>query len=891
MKINQIRTLSGPNVYSHAPVILMSLDLEELNEKESRDIPGFIDRLLAALPGLDHHHCSKGRPRGFVERLQEGTYFGHVVEHVALALTALADIPGAHGKTYHAGRPGIYNVIVEYKAEQATRYLLERAVALVEGLIKGEAVTPDEAVREAKAIAADTELGPSTLSIVKAAERRGIPWLRLNEGNLVQLGHGKARKYIQAAMTEQTSAIAMEVASDKDMTKALLARASIPVPTGRVVRTAEEALAAFEALGAPVVVKPLDGRQGKGVSLNLFDPEEVARAFEIAHEFSRSILIEEQFDGGNFRVLVVGGKMIAASERLPCEVVGDGRHTVGELIDIENQSPLRGAGHEKPLTKIKVDEVLHAYLAKEGLSLNDVPRDGETVRLRDGMNLSTGGTAVDVTDVIHPSVARLCERAARVVGLDVCGVDLVTKDISLPIQERGGVIELNAAPGLRMHLFPSQGKPRDVGGAIVETLYPGGASGRVPIISITGTNGKTTVTRMIGHVLSEAGKVVGMTTTDGVYVGGETVVEGDTTGPFSARTVLADPTVEVAVLETARGGIVRRGLGYDWSDIGVMTNVRPDHIGQDGIENVEDLLRIKRLVAERVREGGTLILNADDDRLARLPGDEAISRVNKRIVYFSLSTGHPLIVKHCSVGGSAYFVKDGWIIEAKGKIERKIVQIASMPIAMAGAALFQVANAMAAIAACRTYGLGRQQIAASLRSFRSEVHNPGRANVYAINGGYVMIDYGHNPDAFEAVSHLAAQLRAPRVTGIVGVPGDRDDSVIIEAGRVAAKGFHRLLVKEDRDLRGRKPGEVAGLLCQSVNEASPGRECHVILDECAALEQELARMRQGDFVVLFYDRLDAVTRILERHAAAATSPVGLPANDQMRFSQSAGEAR
>jgi cyanophycin synthetase len=888
MKIHKIRTLSGANVYSHSPVMLMRLDLEELNGKESREIAGFNDRLLESLPGLWHHHCATVRPGGFIERLREGTYFGHVVEHVALELMALADIATAHGKTRYAGEPGVYNVAVEYRAEPATRYLLEKAVTLVEALIRGEAAALEAWIGEARQIAADTQLGPSTRSITDAAEQRGIPWVRLGEVSLVQLGYGKARRYIQAAVTEQTSAIAVEVASDKDLTKSLLERASIPVPKGQTVRTVAEALAAFDELGPPVVVKPLDGRQGMGVSLNLFSHEEVMQAFEIASAYSSSVLVEEQFDGGNYRVLVVGGRMIAASERQPCHVMGDGMHTVGELIEIENRNPLRGEGHEKPLTRIKTDDTLHTSLARQGIGLDHVAGDGEMVRLRDGMNLSTGGTAIDVTDQVHPSVARMCERAARAVGLDVCGIDLVAEEITQPIKSHGGIIELNAAPGLRMHLFPSRGTPRDVGRAIVDMLYPEGATGRIPIISTTGTNGKTTVTRMIGHVLAEAGEVVGMTTTDGITIGGEMIVAGDTTGPVSARTVLADPTVEVAVLETARGGIVRRGLGYDWADIAVMTNIKADHIGQDGIETVDDILRIKSLVAERVREGGTLILNADDERLASLPSRDGVSRTSKRIIYFSLRADEPLIARHRADGGTVYFARDGQIVEANAEAESEVIKIASMPVALGNAASFQVANAMAAIAACRAYGLARHQVAAALQSFRSEVHNPGRANIYAIKGGHVMLDYGHNPDAFDAVCHMAAQLRAQRVTGIIGVPGDRDDSVIIEAGRVAARGFHRLLVKEDKDLRGRRPGEVAGLLCQSVSEAAPDRQCHVILDERAAFDQEIEQLQPGDFLVVFYEKLETVLEILEQHMAIATPK---QTGDPRRYSQRAGEIR
>jgi cyanophycin synthetase len=888
MKIHKIRTLSGPNVYSYSPVLLMRLDLEELNEIESRAVTGFNDRLLTTLPGLSHHHCSKGKAGGFVERLHEGTYFGHIVEHVALELTVLADIATTHGKTRHGGEPGIYNIAIEYRAEQATRYLLEKAVALVEALIAAQAVALDEWIREAKQIAADTELGPSTRSITDAAERRGIPWMRLDDGSLVQLGYGKARRYIQAATTEQTGAIAVDVASDKELTKALLERASIPVPKGRTVRSVEAAQAALDEIGPPVVVKPLDGRQGRGVSLNLFSKADVARAFEIAREFSPSVLIEEQLDGSNFRVLVVGNRVVAASERLPCQVRGDGLHTIAELIETENRNPLRGTGHEKPLTQIKVDDALRDCLLKQGITLDHVAAEGETVRLRDEMNLSTGGTAIDITDRVHPSVARLCERAARLIGLDVCGIDLVIEDISQPIRSRGGIIELNAAPGLRMHLFPHQGTPRDVGRAIIEMLYPEGATGRIPIISTTGTNGKTTVTRMIGHALSQAGRIVGMTTTDGISINGETIVEGDTTGPASARTVLADPTVEVAVLETARGGILRRGLGYDWADIAILTNIKGDHIGQDGIETIDDILHIKSLVAERVREGGTLILNADDERLARLSEREAVRRTNKRVVYFSLEPDNPVVARHRATGGTAYFVKGGFVIEACGKAEAELVEIASMPVALGDAASFQIANAMAAMAACRAYGLEQQQVAASLQSFRSEAHNPGRANIYEVRGGHVMIDYGHNPDAFEAVARMAARLRARRVTGIIGVPGDRDDSVVIEAGRAAARGFHRLLVKEDKDLRGRPRGEVARLLCRAINEIAPDCPCEVILNECEALDRELAELQPGDFLVIFYEALGPALEIIERHRMTTSQALGMQTDQVKRYTQRVG---
>jgi len=874
MRVDKIRTLAGPNIYNHKPVLVMRLDLEELAETESSGLAGFNERLTALLPGLSEHHCSKGRPGGFIERLQSGTYLGHIVEHVALELSEMAGVPVYYGKTLYADEPGCYNVIVAYKAERGMRFLLEVAVGLVEALVKDEPYSLEEKLTEARRIIARTELGPSTRAIVEAARSRGIPTFRVNNDSLVQLGYGKNRKFIQAAMTGQTSGIAVEIAGDKELTKTILEQADLPVPRGRIVETPDEAVAAMHDLGAPVVIKPMDGHQGKGVSLNLTTPAEVSEAFRIAQEYSHDVLVEEQLTGRDYRVLVVNGKLVAASERLPCHVAGDGRHTLAELIETVNSDPLRGDGHDNALTKIVVDQVMLACLHKRNLSLDHVPAAGERVFLRETGNLSTGGTATDVTDIVHPEVRRQCERAARVVGLDICGLDLVAADISRPLQKGNGFIEANAAPGLRMHTSPTVGQSRDVGRAIIDMLYPQGEDGRIPILSITGTNGKTTVTRMIGHVLQEMNWSVGMTTTDGIHIGGEIVSRGDTTGPHSARVVLSDSTVEVAVLETARGGITRRGLGYDWSDISVITNIREDHIGQDGIRDIEDLVHIKSLIAERVREGGTLILNADDEQCVRLIENERVRRVNKQFVYFSLNDNHLLIRKYLDIGGAAFFVRDGWIIEATGKDEYPVVEVSTIPVTMGGTAHFQVANALATIAACRAYGVTREHCADALRRFRNDEHNPGRANLYQVGVGYVLVDYGHNTDAFEAVARMAAQWSGRRVTAILGVPGDRDDRLIEDAGRIAAKGFHRIIIKEDRDLRGRQKGEVAGLLCRTINEAAPERECLTVLDEVAAFSQQLTEMKHGDVTVIFYDQLEPVREVLAQHGAVPAIGIG-----------------
>jgi cyanophycin synthetase len=874
MRVDKIRTLAGPNIYNHKPVLVMKLHLGALAETESSAVPGFNERLITLLPGVREHGCSKGRPGGFIERLVCGTYFGHIVEHVALELSELAGIPVYYGKTLYADEPGYYNVVVAYKAERGMRFLLGVAVELVDALIKGEPYPLEEKIEEARRLIAHTELGPSTRAIVAAARERGIPTFRVNSDSLVQLGYGRNRKFIQAAMTNHTSGIAVEISCDKELTKTILEQADLPVPRGRVVETAEEAVSTMRDLGAPVVVKPMDGCQGKGVSLNLTTAAEVSEAFLIAQEYSHDVLVEEQLTGRDYRVLVVNGKMVAASERLPCHVVGDGLHTLGELIEIANRDPLRGEGHDNFLTKIVVDEVMLCCLHKRNLSLEYVASAGEQVFLRETGNLSTGGTATDVTDIVHAEVKRQCERAARVVGLDICGLDLVAADISEPLQKGNGFIEANAAPGLRMHSQPSHGQPRDVGNAIIDMLYPQGADGRIPVISITGTNGKTTVTRMIHHILREMNWCVGMTTTDGIHIGGEIVSRGDTTGPHSARVVLSDPTVEVAVLETARGGITRRGLGYDWSDISVITNIREDHIGQDGIHDIEDLVHIKSLIAERVREGGTLILNADDEQCVRLIENSRVRRINKQFIYFSLNANHLLIRKYLDIGGAAFFVRDGWIIEATGHDEHRVVEVSALPVTMSGTAHFQVANAMAAIAAARAYGVTRENVAAALQSFRNDEHNPGRANLYQVGAGHVIVDYGHNPDAFEAVSRMAAQWDGRRATCILGVPGDRDDHLIEEAGRIAARGFNRIIIKEDKDLRGRRQGEVAGLLCRSVNEASPDKECLTVLDEVEAFSRELEELRHGDVIVIFYDQLEPILEVLAQHGAIPAVGIG-----------------
>lgn len=868
MKIQNIRTIHGPNVFHHKPVLIMTLALEEFAEVASCEIQGFIERLLQHLPGLQDHHCSPGRPGGFVERLHRGTYMGHIVEHIALELSSLAGIEAFYGKTVYAGQEGLYNVVVRFRDEEGMKFLLKTAVELAQSVAdpKAEEFPVADKVNEARRIVADYALGPSTQAIVNAATKRGIPSVRLNEMSMIQFGYGKHRRLIQASTTCRTSDIAVDIAQDKDLTKRLLENAHIRVPRGLVASNEEQALQCFEELGAPAVLKPSDGHHGQGVFLNLRSPGEVSAAYQIAAKYGAKVVIEEFLTGKDYRILIVGGKLVAASERVPAHVYGDGQHTLRELVEIENKNPRRGEGHEKPMTKIHLDAETLNYLSTSSLSLNYIPAPGERVFLKKVANLSTGGIAIDVTDRVHPEVRQMCERAAKWVGLDICGVDLIAPDIGSPVTKEMGIVELNAGPGLRMHVHPSHGKARDVGSAIIDMLYPGQNTGRIPIVAITGTNGKTTVTRLAAFAMQRTGQRVGMTTTDGIFVGGVKVASGDTTGPISARTILGEPDVDVAVLETARGGLVKRGLGFDWCDVGVITNVQADHIGQDGIETIDDILRIKSLVAERVREGGTLVLNADDKNLVKLAARLAKDDIHRHLTYFSLDAQNSVLVAHIRSGGTAYYLESGWIMESKGGKPRRLIHSSEIPLTMFGTARFQIANVLAATASCLAQNVPYEVLLSALRDFRSNEHNAGRANLYKIGRGYVMLDYGHNPDAFKSICEMTSHWETKCTTGVIGVPGDRSDQVILDAARAAALGFDKIYLRDDIDLRGRAPGEAPKLFSKVIKRISD-LPCRVILDEIEAMRTACAEVKEGEIVVIFYDELQIALKVLNEMGA------------------------
>ncbi|MFZ5436382.1 MAG: cyanophycin synthetase [Bacillota bacterium] len=854
MKLMDIYAFDGRNIHSHKPVIEMYVMLDNASSN-TREIPGFKDRLLEYLPGLKDHYCSLGRPGGFVERVDEGTMLGHVVEHVALELNTLIDAPVYYGKTRSTNTNRVYQVVFEYRAKQTALFLGRVAVELVDALVRGRTFPLDKRLEEAKTLHAATQLGPSTRAIIEAAQDRDIPVIRLNEGSLFQLGYGKHQRRIQATITDSCSSISVDIAGDKLLAKKLLADSGIPVPRGGVARTEKEALKIAGELGC-VAVKPAFGNQGKGVTLNLKDRKEIRLAFRLARSYSDLIIVEQFIPGNHYRVLVVGGRVVAAAQRFPASVVGDGRHTIKELIDIANADPRRGEDHEKPLTKIRVDPVVLMVLARLNLTLESVPSLGEQVFLRDNANLSTGGYAVDVTDEIHPDNMSLCVRAAQVLGLDVAGIDIVTRHISVPICSSGGVvIEVNAAPGIRMHLYPSQGKPRDVGAAIVQHMFPQGSKSRIPIVSITGTNGKTTTARLVAHFLNLWGLKVGLTCTDGVYIDNERIVTGDTTGAWSARLVLMDPTVEAAVLETARGGIIKTGLAYDQADVGVITNITGDHLGLDGIDSIEEMAWVKSQVVEAVRDDGHAVLNADDPM-----STSVVERVRCRLIPFSTKEDNLLVRKHIQRGGKAVYIKNGSMVVSEKDKEWTVLSLRDIPFTLQGKAIHNVENALAATAAAVGLGVPAYVIRRGLSSFAcNDRLNPGRFNLHAVSNFRVLVDYGHNPAALDSVLSTARQMTPSKLIGVVTTPGDRRDADIKAVGAVAAKYCDIIILKEDKDLRGRQPGEIARLMAEGVETAKfPAERVHIVLKEREAMLKGLQMAKKGDLVVVFYEKYQVV---------------------------------
>ena len=869
MRFTDLRHLSGPNAFTASPVTIARLELDELTCKETTDFGGFAERLTTALPGLASHHCAAGHPGGFLEAMARGTYFGHVTEHVALELSALAGRPVYLGRTMWAGADGRYDVMMECPQDEpadspVAAELLKLAIRIVCDVLGNETPLPgfDSDVDRITAVCERERLGVTTAAIAAAARHRGIPVRRMAGLSLLRLGYGCHRQLVWAALTSQTSAVGVDVAADKQLTKQLIAAAGIPVADGIAVRSAGEAAAAIAEIGGPVVVKPLVGSQGASVTIGVRTAAEAVAAYGKAADIGDAVLVEALVPGTDYRVLVIDGQVAAAAQLRPASVTGDGVHTIGQLVATANTDPRRGTGHSRELTMIKLDADALSHLDALGLDDHSVPAAGQVVTLRRNANLSTGGTSKDVTDLVHPEVAEMCRRAAAISGLDVCGIDLRLVDIAGPLHDPAGhgmaqpcaVLELNACPGLRMHLSPTEGRPRDVAAAVVDSLYPPGAPARIPVVSVTGTNGKTTTVRMISQVLAQAGMRVGMSCTDGVYVGGRLVYATDASGPRSAEMVLDDPTVEAAVLETARGGIIRRGLGYDQADVAVVTNITADHLGDDGIDDLDELIHVKALIAEEIRDGGSVVLNADDPATAAL-GDRPAVRAHAPVIrMFSLVPGNEVLTRHKAAGGLCYEVIDGQLTETHSGERRAMLAIADVPGAFGGRAAHVLANALAAVAACRAAGVSAKDIARGLTAFVPGEQNPGRANLYQAGTSPVLVDYGHNAAALEATGQLVSELWSAQPVAAVTLPGDRRDDLLVRSAEAIARWFPAVVLYEDSDKRGRADGEMLTLVTGALQAARPGIVCRSAENPADALRTALD-LAGGDPVLFVYEKL------------------------------------
>ncbi|WP_273508812.1 cyanophycin synthetase [Planktotalea frisia] len=903
MKILETSVFRGPNIYAKFPVIRHVVDIGILEEWPSAKIgEDFIEKLLDALPGLQEHGCSYREPGGFVRRLREdeGTWMAHIWEHMSIELQNVAGSDVSFGRTRDAGETGLYNMVFQYEQEEVGLHASQLALDFIHNLLpdhlveNGERVEGFDYIAESEAFIRTAQrkaLGPSTASLVNAGIARDIPWMRLNEYSLIQLGYGKYQKRIQATITSETDYIATDLASDKKATNRILGDLGLPVPRQISATSAEDAVKAAKRIGFPVVVKPLDGNHGNGISINLMTAEAVTEAFDFAlanNKRGRTIIVETFIEGLDHRMLVIDGKLEAVSKRVPGHIVGDGTHTAAELIEIVNSDPRRGVGHEKVLTRLELDKTAIEHLAEVGYDENTVLAEGEVVFLRSTANLSTGGTAVDVTDIVHPDNRNMAERAIKAIGLDIGGVDFLTADISQSYKDiPAGICEVNAAPGFRMHVAPSEGKPRDVSGAVMDMLFPAGTPSRVPIASITGTNGKTTVSRMVAHIHKLSGNTVGLATTDGVYIDGNLTVKGDLTGPRAAQMILRDPTVDAAILETARGGLLRSGMGYERCDVGAVINVDADHLGLKGIETVEDLARVKRIVVEVATD--TAVLNADDELCLKMAGHTQADN----ICYVTMNAHHPLVREHVRLGGRAIVLEQGMnghmitIYEKSSNIQLMWTHL--IPATLDGKAMHNVQNAMFAAAICFSMGKSLEDIRQGLRTFATSYFQaPGRLNVFDEHPFKVILDYAHNPAAIEAMTKLCTQLE-PKGRKIIcfSMPGDRRDEDIVAAATIVAGKFDHYICKADDGRRGRGDSEVPDLLRKTLLENGvTDAQINVIPDEATAVDTALGLAAADDLLMVFGDNISRTWKqiiylnrpegVVEEGAAETTELVSVP---------------
>ena len=864
MKIIEIKILRGPNYWSNYrnKLIAMKLDLEELEERPTNSIDGFSERIEKLIPSMFKHRCSRGNEGGFFERVKEGTWMGHVIEHIALEIQTLAGMECGFGRTRGTGKEGVYNVVFSYKEENVGIYAANAAVKIAEALIEGVEYDLNNDIKTMREMREKFRFGPSTGSIVDEAVSRNIPFIRLNNQSLVQLGYGKNQVRFRATMTDKTSSIAVDLASNKEETKKMLTDAAIPVANGMCISDISEIETVIKRVGFPLVFKPLDGNHGKGASINVKTKEEAFVAFEHAKKYSRKIIVEKFISGFDFRILVINHRFIAAALREPAHVIGDGVSTIAQLIEIENQDERRGYGHENVLTEISIDRETHDELAKLNYTLETILEKGKVCHLKGTANLSTGGTSTDVTDIVHPNNIFIFERISRVIGLDICGIDVMASNLNEPLEVTGGVVlEVNAAPGFRMHLAPANGLPRNVAAPVIDMLYPVGKSFTIPIIAVTGTNGKTTTTRLISHIVKNNGYRVGFTTSDGIYVQNSMLTKGDTTGPVSAEFILKDPTVDFAVLETARGGILRSGLGFNKCDVAVITNIQEDHMGLSDINTLSDMARVKGVVARAVKRDGYAVLNADNKYCVSVS-----KTVDCNIAYFSIDEKNPIIIEHCKKGGIAAIYENGFITIQKGEWKFRVEKASHIPLTFGGRVTFMIYNVLAATLATYVYGFTIEDIKLNLATFiPSAAQTPGRMNIFEFKEYKVLIDFAHNADGFKGIKEFLSTVESPYKIGIITGTGDRRDDDIRDMGRISAEMFDHIIIRQDKFLRGRKAEDIVKLLVEGIHDSNPQQSYEYIPKEVEALNHAFSLAEKGTFITALSDVIDNAIEVVQSY--------------------------
>ncbi|MFT5595423.1 MAG: cyanophycin synthetase [Flammeovirgaceae bacterium] len=874
MKILSINAMRGPNYWSvrRHKLIVMVLDIEEMEQRPSNKVEGFRERLEEMFPTMQEHRCSVGTAGGFFERVDEGTWMGHVIEHIALETQSMAGMEVGFGRTRGYGEEGVYNVVFAYMEESAGRFAAKSAVAICEALISGEEYDLGADIQKMRELRESERLGPSTGSIIEEAEARGIPWFRLNKYSLCQLGYGANQKRIQATVTSETSSIGVELACDKEDTKFLLEQAEVDVPRGDIIRRESSLEETCNYVGFPLVIKPVDGNHGRGITVNIKNLDDAKVAYGAAKEISRAVIVEKYIIGEDYRLLVINNKLVAAAKRTPAHVIGDGELTIEALVKNVNSDPRRGYGHENVLTQITLNDLTKTIIAAKGYTPESVLPKDEMLILKDTANLSTGGTSEDVTDIVHPANVSMVERISKIIDLDICGVDIMTTDISKPLRETGGaVLEVNAGPGFRMHLAPSTGLARNVAAPVIDKLFPTGNTGRIPIIAVTGTNGKTTTTRLIAHIAKMNGKRVGYTTSDGVYIQNRLLMTGDCTGPSSAEFVLKDPTVNFAVLETARGGLLRAGLGFKKCDIGIVTNVAADHLGLKGIHTVEQLAKVKGVIPETVLPDGYSILNADDDLVY-----EMRRNITSNLALFSMDENNSRIKALQRRGGITAIYENGYVTICRGKWKMRVMKVEDIPLTYGGRAEFMIQNVLPAILAANIQGISIEDTKMALETFiPSPTQTPGRLNVFDFKEFTVILDYAHNPAGMRALKQFVDSFDSTVKVGIIAGIGDRRKEDNIEIGKVAAQMFDEIIIRQDKQLRGKTEEELIEMLHDGIKMEDPDLKTTIIPSEKEAITFAIENAVKGSLIVLssdvIPDALDLVMHFKELDAAGKLS--------------------